>query len=74
MNSDRKVDYYVGLDMGTGALGCAVTDTQYRLIKVKGKDFWFVCLNTSNHSFPLSLAKPSIFVYTIKQKIGLVGL
>ena len=51
MNSDRKVDYYVGLDMGTGALGCAVTDTQYRLIKVKGKDFWFVCLNTSNHSF-----------------------
>ena len=42
MNSDRKVDYYVGLDMGTGALGCAVTDTQYRLIKVKGKDFWFV--------------------------------
>ena len=39
MNSDRKVDYYVGLDMGTGALGCAVTDTQYRLMKVKGKDF-----------------------------------
>ena len=42
MNSDKKVDYYIGLDMGTGALGCAVTDTQYRLIKVKGKDFWFV--------------------------------
>lgn len=42
MNSDRKADYYIGLDMGTGALGCAVTDTQYRLIKVKGKDFWFV--------------------------------
>ena len=39
MNSDREVDYYVGLDMGTGALGCAVTDTQYRLIKVKEKDF-----------------------------------
>ena len=32
------------------------------------------CLNLSQHSFPLSLAKPSIFVYTIKQKIGLVGL
>ena len=26
MNSDRKADYYVGLDMGTGSLGVAVTD------------------------------------------------
>ena len=42
MNSDRKADYYVGLDMGTGSLGVAVTDPQYHLLKVKGKDFWFV--------------------------------
>ena len=42
MNSDKRKDYYVGLDMGTGSLGGAVTDTQYHLLKVKGKDFWFV--------------------------------
>ena len=42
MNSDRKADYYVGLDMGTGSLGVAVTDPQYHLLKVKGKDFLFV--------------------------------
>ena len=42
MNSDKREDYYVGLDMGTGSLGGAVTDTQYHLLKVKGKDFWFV--------------------------------
>ena len=42
MNSDRKADYYVGLDMGTGSLGVAVTDPQYHLLKVTGKDFWFV--------------------------------
>ena len=42
MNSDKKAEYYVGLDMGTGALGCAVTDKNYNLLKVKGKDFWFV--------------------------------
>ena len=32
MNSDRKADYYVGLDMGTGSLGVAVTDPQYHLL------------------------------------------
>ena len=42
MNSDKREDYYVGLDMGTGSLGGAVTDTQYHLLKVKGKDFLFV--------------------------------
>lgn len=42
MHTDRKADYYVGLDMGTGSLGGAVTDSQYHLLKVKGKDFWFV--------------------------------
>lgn len=25
MNSDKREDYYVGLDMGTGSLGGAVT-------------------------------------------------
>ena len=35
--------------MGTGSLGGAVTDPQYHLMKVKGKDFWFV-ENMSQHS------------------------
>ena len=34
--------YYVGLDMGTSSVGLAVTDTEYNLIKKKGKDFWTV--------------------------------
>lgn len=42
MHTDKKADYYVGLDMGTGSLGGAVIDSQYHLMKVKGKDFWFV--------------------------------
>lgn len=33
-------DYYIGLDMGTNSVGWAVTDPQYNLIRVKGKDFW----------------------------------
>ena len=36
MHTDKKADYYVGLDMGTGSLGGAVTDPHYHLMKVKG--------------------------------------
>ena len=42
MSFNKKDDYYVGIDIGTGSLGVAVTDTEYNLIKAKGKDFWFV--------------------------------
>lgn len=35
---DRKM--YVGIDMGTNSVGMAVTDENYRLYRVKGKDFW----------------------------------
>lgn len=31
---------YVGIDMGTNSVGMAVTDENYRLYRVKGKDFW----------------------------------
>lgn len=34
------VEYYLGLDMGTNSIGWAVTDTQYNLIRKKGKDAW----------------------------------
>ena len=31
---------YVGIDMGTNSVGLAVTDENYNLYRVKGKDFW----------------------------------
>lgn len=36
--------YYLGLDMGTSSLGWAVTDTEYNLLRAKGKDLWGVRL------------------------------
>lgn len=35
---DKKM--YVGIDMGTNSVGLAVTDENYNLYRVKGKDFW----------------------------------
>lgn len=35
---DKKM--YVGIDMGTNSVGIAVTDENYNLYRVKGKDFW----------------------------------
>lgn len=37
-NTQKRM--YVGIDMGTNSVGMAVTDEQYRLYRVKGKDFW----------------------------------
>lgn len=31
---------YIGIDMGTNSVGMAVTDENYNLYRVKGKDFW----------------------------------
>ena len=31
-------DYYLGLSMGTKSVGWAVTDTDYNLLRKKGKD------------------------------------
>ncbi|MDT3844760.1 MAG: type II CRISPR RNA-guided endonuclease Cas9 [Bacillota bacterium] len=36
----EKQEYYLGLDMGTNSVGWAVTDTQYRILRAKGKDMW----------------------------------
>lgn len=36
----EKKDYYLGLDMGTNSVGWAVTDTEYNLLRKKGKDMW----------------------------------
>lgn len=36
----RKQEYYLGLDLGTSSVGWAITDTEYNLIRKKGKDLW----------------------------------
>lgn len=38
----QQKEYYIGLDMGTSSLGWAVTDTEYQLLRAKGKDLWGV--------------------------------
>lgn len=42
MNMTNCNDYYLGLDIGTSSVGWAVTDQQYNLIRVKGKELWGV--------------------------------
>lgn len=37
-------NYYLGLDMGTGSVGWAVTDEHYHLKRAKGKNLWGVRL------------------------------
>ena len=39
-----KKDYFLGLDMGTGSLGWAVTDSSYNLYRAHGKDLWGIRL------------------------------
>lgn len=39
-NTIDNKDYYLGLDMGTSSVGWAVTDTDYNLLRFKGKDLW----------------------------------
>lgn len=36
--------YYLGLDMGTGSLGWAITDEHYHVMRKHGKDLWGVRL------------------------------
>lgn len=40
----EKKEYFIGLDMGTSSVGWAVTDTNYNLLRAKGKDMWGVRL------------------------------
>ena len=37
-------DYYLGLDLGTGSLGWAVTDKNYEVLRAHGKSLWGVRL------------------------------
>ena len=37
-------EYFLGLDMGTGSLGWAVTDQEYQLLRAHGKDLWGIRL------------------------------
>lgn len=38
----NKVEYYLGLDMGTSSVGWAITDQNYHILRKKGKDLWGV--------------------------------
>jgi len=42
--------YYLGLDMGTNSVGWAVVDTDYKLLRAKGKDLWGVRLFEEAHT------------------------
>ena len=35
-----KQEYFLGLDMGTGSLGWAVTDSTYQVMRKHGKALW----------------------------------
>ena len=37
-------DYYLGLDLGTGSVGWAVTDVNYEILRAHGKALWGVRL------------------------------
>lgn len=39
-----KQDYFLGLDIGTGSVGWAVTDVNYKIIRKHGKSLWGVRL------------------------------
>lgn len=41
---DKKIDYYIGLDVGTDSVGWAVTNPLYSLLKYRGKQMWGVHL------------------------------
>ena len=43
-NYRKYGDYYIGLDVGTGSCGWAVTDKSYNILKVSGKSLWGVRL------------------------------
>ena len=43
-NFKKYGDYYIGLDVGTGSCGWAVTDKSYNILKVSGKSLWGVRL------------------------------
>lgn len=40
----RFGDYYLGLDIGTNSVGMAVTDLDYKILKINGKPMWSVRL------------------------------
>lgn len=42
--NEKYGDYFIGLDVGTGSCGWAVTDKSYNIIKIAGKGLWGVRL------------------------------
>lgn len=44
MAAAKKREYFIGLDMGTSSVGCAVTDPEYNIIKKAGRALWGIRL------------------------------
>ena len=39
-NLEKFGEYYIGLDVGSGSCGWAVTDEDYNIVKIAGKHLW----------------------------------
>lgn len=61
--------YYVGLDMGTGSVGWAVTDESYQILRRHGKAMWGVRLFESAKT-----AERAENVQNRKEKTGQTGM
>ncbi len=44
MTNEKIEEYFLGLDIGTDSVGWAVTDSQYRILRRKGKSLWGIRL------------------------------
>lgn len=77
--------YYLGLDMGTSSVGWAVTGTDYKLLRAKGKDLWGVRLfseaqtsasrrsyRTSRRRLQREKARVAYLRYVFEEEIGKV--
>lgn len=42
VKNKQNQEYFIGLDIGTNSVGWSVTDTEYNILKLKGKKMWGV--------------------------------
>ena len=67
-------EYYIGLDVGTGSVGWAVTDKKYNILKIAGKSLWgtrlFDTANTAAERRAFRTIRRNIF--RRKQRISLL--
>lgn len=73
-NHSKFGEYYIGLDVGTGSVGWAVTDKKYNILKIAGKSLWgsrlFDTANTAAERRAFRTIRRNIF--RRKQRISLL--